>query len=153
MNRYTMIDTSSLRVPTELITDFSICAISNSVWWSPSARCANAANNICQFLMFNRNTVSLDDILPLIFLLKMIFSVSFNFFILWHVDPLLGIDREISNYTTAVIRQWPVSSNKKKCFLCGPCRNVISRTSWFVELVRELLRSSSCEVLLIEAGS
>jgi hypothetical protein len=28
------------------------------------------------------------------------------FLILWHVDPLLFNDREISSYTTAVARQW-----------------------------------------------
>jgi hypothetical protein len=27
--------------------------------------------------------------------------------ILWHVDPLLGNDREMSSYTTAVDRLWP----------------------------------------------
>jgi hypothetical protein len=30
--------------------------------------------------------------------------------ILWHVDPLLGNDREISNYTTAVTKQRTVNS-------------------------------------------
>jgi hypothetical protein len=48
--------------------------------------------------------------------------------ILWHVDPLLGNDCEISNYTTAVTRQRSLNSNRK-CFLCGPCRDVISSTS------------------------
>jgi hypothetical protein len=27
--------------------------------------------------------------------------------VLWHVDPLLGNDQEISSYTTAVARKWP----------------------------------------------
>jgi hypothetical protein len=62
-------------------------------------------------------------------------------YILWHVDPLLGNDRETN-------RQRPVNSNKgmafsapmaaratmdaateERCFLCGPCLEVISRTS------------------------
>jgi hypothetical protein len=29
---------------------------------------------------------------------------------LWHVDPLLGNDRETSYYTTAIAKQW--SANK-----------------------------------------
>jgi hypothetical protein len=32
--------------------------------------------------------------------------------IIWHVEPLLANDREISNYTTAVTRQQPVNSNR-----------------------------------------
>jgi hypothetical protein len=36
--------------------------------------------------------------------------------ILWHVDPLLGDDHEISNYTTAVTRQLPVNTNREKVF-------------------------------------
>jgi hypothetical protein len=34
---------------------------------------------------------------------------------MWPVDPLLGNDREISNYTTAVTRQRPVESNRVFC--------------------------------------
>jgi hypothetical protein len=37
-------------------------------------------------------------------------------FILWHVDQLLGNDREISKYTVAVTRQWPVNSKRGKAF-------------------------------------
>jgi hypothetical protein len=48
---------------------------------------------------------------------------------LWHIDPLLGNDHEISNHTMTVTRQWPVNSNRGKVFLCGPCRDVISRPS------------------------
>jgi hypothetical protein len=47
----------------------------------------------------------------------------------WYVDPLLGNDQEISNYTTAVTRQRSVNSNRGKIFLCGPCRDVISKAS------------------------
>jgi hypothetical protein len=32
--------------------------------------------------------------------------------ILWYVYLLLGNDSEISNYTTAVTRQWPVNSKR-----------------------------------------
>jgi hypothetical protein len=35
-------------------------------------------------------------------------------YVLWHVYPLLGNDPEISNYTTAVIRQRPVNSKRGK---------------------------------------
>jgi hypothetical protein len=58
---------------------------------------------------------------------------------------LLGGDREISDCTAAVARQRPanknrgmmfsvrsakqqLNSNRGRCFLGGPCRNVISRT-------------------------
>jgi hypothetical protein len=46
-----------------------------------------------------------------------------------HVDLLLRNNHEISNYTTAITRQRPVNSNRERCFLCGPRRDVISRTS------------------------
>jgi hypothetical protein len=36
--------------------------------------------------------------------------------ILWYVVPLLGNDREISNYTTAVTRQRPVNSYRRIVF-------------------------------------
>jgi hypothetical protein len=36
---------------------------------------------------------------------------------LWHVDPLLGNDHEISNYTTAVTRQWHGNSDRGKVLL------------------------------------
>jgi hypothetical protein len=36
--------------------------------------------------------------------------------ILWNVDPLLGNDHEISNYTTALTRQRSVSSNTGMAF-------------------------------------
>jgi hypothetical protein len=44
-------------------------------------------------------------------------SVKTN--ILWHVDPLLGNNRE-TNYTTVVTRQKPIYSNRGIVFLCGP---------------------------------
>jgi hypothetical protein len=36
--------------------------------------------------------------------------------ILWHVDPLLGSDREIGHYTAAVARQRPVNNNRGMVF-------------------------------------
>jgi hypothetical protein len=36
--------------------------------------------------------------------------------ILWEVDPFLGNDRKINNYTTAVSRQRPVNSNRGTVF-------------------------------------
>jgi hypothetical protein len=35
---------------------------------------------------------------------------------MWHADPLLGNDREISKCTTAVNRQRPVNSNRGAVF-------------------------------------
>jgi hypothetical protein len=34
---------------------------------------------------------------------------------MWHVDPLLGGDREIGDYTAAIARQWPVNNNNVPC--------------------------------------
>jgi hypothetical protein len=57
--------------------------------------------------------------------------------ILWHADPFLGNGRERSNYTTAVTndfvtnmfaRQQLEAATEERCFLCGQCRDVISRT-------------------------
>jgi hypothetical protein len=36
--------------------------------------------------------------------------------ILWNVDPLLGNDRKINNYTTAITRQRPTNSNRGTVF-------------------------------------
>jgi hypothetical protein len=38
----------------------------------------------------------------------------FFIFILWHVDPLLGNDRELNNYTTVVNRKRPINGNRGK---------------------------------------
>jgi hypothetical protein len=37
-------------------------------------------------------------------------------YIMWHVDTLLGNDRKISNYTTAVTSTRPVNSKRGKVF-------------------------------------
>jgi hypothetical protein len=75
--------------------------------------------------------------------------VCMNVFIckLWHVDPLLGGDREIGGYTAAVAEQRPADNNEgtvfsawsaKQCldtageqrrFQCGPWRDVIIKTT------------------------
>jgi hypothetical protein len=34
----------------------------------------------------------------------------------WYVVPLLGNDREISNYLTAITRQWSIKSNRGMVF-------------------------------------
>jgi hypothetical protein len=44
--------------------------------------------------------------------------------LLCQVDPLLGNDRERSRYTTVITD----TATKERYFLCGPCRDVISRT-------------------------
>jgi hypothetical protein len=35
---------------------------------------------------------------------------------MWHVDPSVGNDREISNYTTALSMQRSVNSNRERVF-------------------------------------
>jgi hypothetical protein len=37
-------------------------------------------------------------------------------YILWHVDLLLGNDREISKYKTVVAKVWPLKSNRGTVF-------------------------------------
>jgi hypothetical protein len=46
-------------------------------------------------------------------------STSNLVLLLWHVDLLLGNDREISNYTTAVTRQRSVN-NRRRVFYVRP---------------------------------
>lgn len=53
--------------------------------------------------------------------------------IFWHVYPLLSNDRYLSKYTTAsqtsvFPREQLDTATEERVFLCGPCRNVISRT-------------------------
>jgi hypothetical protein len=56
--------------------------------------------------------------------------------LMWHVDPLPGNNREVSNYTTAVARQWlsrdhVVTQTDMNATICTEteerCRDVISR--------------------------
>jgi hypothetical protein len=55
-------DTVSLCILTKLIRDFSIFTVSNNISCSPSAKCVNIANNICQFLcVFNMNVICQED--------------------------------------------------------------------------------------------
>jgi hypothetical protein len=74
---------------------------------------------------------------------------------MWHV-PLLGNDREISKYPTAVTRQRPVNTNRGKVF---PLRSVprcynqykleaaVLNNRWSTVVV-----SCCCEKLVAEAG-
>jgi hypothetical protein len=41
---------------------------------------------------------------------------TLSLLVLWHVDPLLGNNREISSYTTAVASEWPqqISNNQQR---------------------------------------
>jgi hypothetical protein len=54
--------------------------------------------------------------------------------ILWHVDSLLGNDREISNYRIAVTRHRPVNSNRGVVF------SVRSMPELYIGLVGEQVR-------------
>lgn len=59
-------DAVSIPDKTELIWDFSIFTVSNSVGPSPSSRFANIANKLCQCSdIFNSNTISLEGTYPL----------------------------------------------------------------------------------------
>jgi hypothetical protein len=48
--------------------------------------------------------------------------------ILWHVDSLLGNNREISKQTSTFPWQKLNYNNEERRFLCGLCRDVTSRT-------------------------
>jgi hypothetical protein len=74
--------------------------------------------------------------------------VNLALYIVWHVDPLLGNDRESSSYTTVAKQRLckeaffhgnNCTTIMELCFLCGPCRDGISRTVQSVseELVGE----------------
>jgi hypothetical protein len=89
--------------------------------------------------------------------------------ILSHIDPSLGNDREKASIQQPLLSNDPTTKHvstatillqQERCFLRGPCRDVISRTSeesvsqwWFREFVRERLGFSHCELLLWEHGS
>jgi hypothetical protein len=73
--------------------------------------------------------------------------VSFWLCVLWHVDQLLGNDREIKNVQQPLLsngfanRYVPTSivelQQRRTCFLCGPWRDVIRGTIWELQLVSE----------------
>jgi hypothetical protein len=77
------------------------------------------------------------------------------------VDKLLGNSREISNYTTAIIRQRPVNRNRRTVFsvwsvpICYKQNMLWELVNgwWVSEWVRGLLLFSCFELLLWEAGS
>jgi hypothetical protein len=47
--------------------------------------------------------------------------------ILWHVDPLLGNNRERISYYNSHYGFKFKTAPEERCFLCGPCREVISK--------------------------
>jgi hypothetical protein len=51
---------------------------------------------------------------------------------LWYIDPLLGNDREIGNYTTAVTRQLPVNSNRGTLFSVRSVPRCYKQNEWGV---------------------
>jgi ferredoxin-like protein FixX len=64
---------------------------------------------------------------------------------LWHVDPLLGNDSETNNETKAVAMQQIINKqqlnyNEERCFMCGPCRDVISETGWVLQSVSQYMK-------------
>jgi hypothetical protein len=62
------------------------------------------------------------------------YCYTLQFLILWHADPLLGNDRQISNYTTVITGQRPKTETEERCPLCGPCRDVTRRASYLLQL-------------------
>jgi NAD-dependent dihydropyrimidine dehydrogenase PreA subunit len=55
--------------------------------------------------------------------------------LLCHVHPLLGKDRETINQKRPLLGNRLKTATEERCFLCGLCRDVISGTSWELELV------------------
>jgi hypothetical protein len=58
-----------------------------------------------------------------------------NLYILWHVDALLGNDRKISNYITAVTRQRPVNNNRGTVFSLRSMPRCYKQDKLGVELI------------------
>jgi hypothetical protein len=54
--------------------------------------------------------------------------------IVWHVDPMLGNDREISSYTTTVTRQLPVNRNRGTVFSVRPVPRCYKQGQLAVEI-------------------
>jgi hypothetical protein len=88
--------------------------------------------------------------------------------ILCHVDVLLGSDRETTRQRS-LLGNDPSTTTEERCFLCGPCRDVINRrvssvsksikwigVDWSQvvgEWVRGLLGLSHCKLFLWGADS
>jgi hypothetical protein len=70
--------------------------------------------------------------------------------ILWHVDPLLDNDREVSKYTTAVTRQRHVNSKRKMVLSVRSVPRSYKQNK--LRAFRGLLRFGRCELLLLDAG-
>jgi hypothetical protein len=77
--------------------------------------------------------------------------------VLWHVDQLLRNDCEINDYTTAVIRQRPVNSNRETVFSVRSVQRCYKQDKlgvcWWEVHVRERLGFSRYELLLWVAGN
>jgi hypothetical protein len=76
-----------------------------------------------------------------------------NLYLLWYVDPLLGNDRDLSSYTTAVTRQQPVNSNRGTVFSVRSLPKCYKQVRLVGQLVRGLLWFCRCELLLLEVCS
>jgi hypothetical protein len=59
--------------------------------------------------------------------------------ILWHVDPLLGSDREIGDCAAAVARQWP-ANNRGMVFSARPATQQLNSNRRKVFSVRSVPR-------------
>jgi hypothetical protein len=72
--------------------------------------------------------------------------------ILWHVDPLLRNDSEISTAPQTSVS----TATEERCFLCCPCRDVLSKPSegsiGESDNVWGSVVSCCCEKLVAEAG-
>jgi hypothetical protein len=59
---------------------------------------------------------------------------------MWHIDPLLGNDREISTYTRDVTRHRPVNNDRRTVFSVRSvlrCKQDMLGLEWVGELVYE----------------
>jgi hypothetical protein len=61
-------------------------------------------------------------------------------YVLWHVDPLLGNDREIGNCTAAVARQWSVNNNRRTVFSARSAKQQLSSNRGTEFTARYVLR-------------
>jgi hypothetical protein len=71
---------------------------------------------------------------------------------MWHVDPLLGNDSNISNYTRTVIRQRPVNSNRGTMCSVRSVSICYKQGQLAVGAGDRTARFSRCELLLSETG-
>jgi hypothetical protein len=72
--------------------------------------------------------VSRSVVIYALFLVPSYYYIILKEIIFWHVDPLLGNDPEMSNYTTAVAKEWPLNSNRRMVFSARPVPMVVHVT-------------------------